>query len=123
MSGSQNGEQPSGRVGYNNFYQPQNIAYGEQTVDAIIEYIVNSPHRNSISAFAPMNEPIYYTEDQYRALLGYYESTYAKLSALNPPLPMMFAPGKPETSPFALWQGFINGKQPSLLIYEDHPYV
>jgi hypothetical protein len=68
-----------------------------------------------------MNEPIFYSEDQYDALVGYYESTYDKLSALNPPVTMMFAPGKPETNPFALWQGFINGKQPELLVYEDHP--
>ena len=59
-----------------------------------------------------------YGNDQYRALLGYYERTYEKLSALNPPIPMMFAPGKPDSDPFQLWQGFINGKNPSLLVYE-----
>jgi hypothetical protein len=68
-----------------------------------------------------MNEPIYYSEEQFDALYGYYERTYAKLSTLDPPIPMMFAPGKPETSPFALWQSFINGKRPDLLVYEDHP--
>jgi hypothetical protein len=84
--------------------------------------------------------PSSYGNEQYRALLGYYERTYEKLAALNPPMAMMFAPGKPESDPFELWQGFINGKNPALLVYEvsamiyvapvktdvpskDHPYV
>jgi len=42
MPGSQNGEQPSGRIGYNNWYQGDNQQYGDDAVDAIIEYITTS---------------------------------------------------------------------------------
>lgn len=58
LPGSQNGEQPSGRIGYNNFYQDENIRLGDATVDAAIEWMTNSPHRSIISALAACNEPI-----------------------------------------------------------------
>lgn len=99
LPGSQNGEQPSGHIGYNNFYQPQNQEYGDATVDAIIAYVEASPYRSIITAYAAVNEPVYYTQDQYETLVQYYERTYAKLQAMTNPLPMMFSPGRPETSP------------------------
>lgn len=89
------GEQPSGRIGYNNFYNSENQQFGDQTVDAAISYIVNSPYRNLIAALETCNEPIYYREDQYQALLGYYQRTYAKTSAVG--LPILWAAGKSQT--------------------------
>lgn len=123
LPGSQNGEQPSGHIGYNNFYQGDNPALGDATVDAAIEWMSNTTHRQIITAFSACNEPIFYGNEQYEVLRDYYERTYQKLSTLEPPIPMMFAPGKPETPALQLWQGFINGKNPRLLIYEDHPYI
>jgi hypothetical protein len=57
----------------------------------------NSTYRQVITAFSACNEPIFYGNDQYQVLRDYYQRTYDKLSALSPPIPMMFAPGKPET--------------------------
>ena len=123
LPGSQNGEQESGHVGYNNFYQAQNQNYSDAAIDAILSYINLSPYRNVVTALAACNEPVYYDEADFETLVAYYERTYAKTSTLSPPLPMMFHPGHPETDPMALFQNFINGKNPDLLIYEDHPYV
>lgn len=95
--GSQNGEQPSGHIGYNNFYQGNNPALGDATVDAIISWMTNSTHREIITAFSACNEPIFYNNADFQVLWEYYERTYEKLSTLEPPIPMMFAPGKPET--------------------------
>ncbi|KAL7009614.1 hypothetical protein EMMF5_000522 [Cystobasidiomycetes sp. EMM_F5] len=97
LPGSQNGEQPSGHIGYNNFYNSDMQAYADQTVDAAIQYMTTSPYRGVITAFAACNEPIFYNEAQFQTLQRYYERTYAKLSTLSNPIPMMFAPGKTQT--------------------------
>ena len=122
LPGSQNGEQETGHRGYNNFYEPANQNYSDATVDAVLSYITASPYRHVMTALAACNEPVYYDEADFETLVAYYERTYAKVIALDPPLPMMFHPGRPQTNPMSLFQGFINGKSPELLIYEDHPY-
>ncbi|KAL7007213.1 hypothetical protein EMMF5_003052 [Cystobasidiomycetes sp. EMM_F5] len=122
LPGSQNGEQESGHVGYNNWFQAGNQAYTDTTVDALISYINNSTYKHVISAVAACNEPVFYSEDQFDTLISYYERAYAKFQKMSPPMPMMFHPGHPEVNPFALFQSFINGKNPNYLIYEDHPY-
>jgi aryl-phospho-beta-D-glucosidase BglC (GH1 family) len=58
LPGSQNGEQASGHVGYNNFYQGANQLYGDQTVEAALSYIAASPFKSIITALAVCNEPI-----------------------------------------------------------------
>ena len=122
LPGSQNGEQESGHVGYNNFYQAQNQNYSDAAIDAVLSYISTSPYRNVVTALAACNEPVYYDEADFDTLVAYYERTYAKTSTLSPPLPMMFHPGHPTVPAMPLFQSFINGKNPELLIYEDHPY-
>lgn len=82
-----------------NFYQPANQNYSDTLIDLAIEYIQNSTNRDIITALATCNEPIYYSQDQFDTLVDYYERAYAKLSVLDPPIPMMFHPGHPQKSP------------------------
>lgn len=105
---------------YNNWFQSQNQAYTDTVVDSLISYISNSTYKNIITAVAACNEPVYYSESQFDTLISYYERAYSKFQAIK--MPMMFHPGHPNVNPFALFQSFINGKDPKTLIYEDHPY-
>lgn len=60
LPGSQNGEQASGHVGENAFlYSDDYQAAGDKLVEAVIEYVQNSTYRDSISAVAVCNEPVY----------------------------------------------------------------
>lgn len=120
LPGSQNGEEASGHTGSNDFYQDQNQQYGDDTVEAALNYISSSPYKDIITALAVCNEPVYYSEDQFNTLVGFYERSYQKTSAAG--VPMMFHPGHPQTPALPLFQDFINGKDPELLIFEIHPY-
>ena len=96
---------------------------GDQTVDAVIAYIEASPYRSAISGFEVCNEPVYYTDDQFQTLLGFYERTYEKIAAMADPVPMMIHPGSPNSNPLDSMIPFINGKDPNLLVFTIHPYI
>ncbi|GAA98943.1 glycoside hydrolase family 5 protein [Mixia osmundae IAM 14324] len=124
MPGAQTTDQYSGHNNTNpTFWHPDEQIRGDQTVAAAQAFIINNPYRSIISALAVCNEPRPYSQANFEILKGFYERSYATLSTGSYPIPMQFHHGFVDTeNHLVYWQPFVNGKDPSLLMLEDHPY-
>jgi len=120
LPGSQNGLQQSGHNTSDiEFWNANQQTRADATVQAAIDHITNSTYSSVYSAIAICNEPVTYTNDQLNTLTKFYERSYTKFAAMTNPIAMIFHDAYQGGD---YWKPFINGKNASLLMIEDHPY-
>ena len=114
LPGSQNGEQQSGHNTTNiQFWTDANQARADATVAAAISYIQNSPYSSMFSSLAICNEPVTYTDGQLTTLKAFYDRSYATISALSTPLPMVFHHARQGVQ---YWKSWVTGKNPKMCV-------
>lgn len=91
LPGAQNTDEHSGRdlvtAGLQpEFYNSTNLARGNATIDAVIEYIQGLPSNisSTVAMIELANEPSLPTSDSYELLVGYYVANQAKIAQKLP---------------------------------------
>ncbi|CAD6884145.1 unnamed protein product [Tilletia laevis] len=132
LPGSQSGDQSTGRsrspdVGGSGWFTPNNMKRSDAAVSALADWIAQQGNYSSVvSAVLPVNEPK--QTDQYNAvnddwqqqLVDYYERSYKTL--VQHGIVMAIHPGYYQGQDPSGWQGFVNGKDANMLVWEAHPY-
>ncbi|CBQ71377.1 related to Glucan 1,3-beta-glucosidase precursor [Sporisorium reilianum SRZ2] len=130
MPGSQNGDQSSGHNTTNiRWFEQANQDRSDTFVKNVLSWVKASPYSSIINSIGVVNEPRIVNNDwklnqtRFQITQDFYERSYALCVQNNIPMTFHngFAPGT-VTDKMNLWQPFVSGKNPNMLIYEDHPY-
>ena len=130
MPGSQNGDQSSGHNTTNiEWFEQSNQDRSDTFVKNVLSWATSSPYSSIINSIGVVNEPRIVNNDwtlnntRFQITQSFYERSYT-LCVQNK-IPMTFhngfAPGSVQDK-MNQWRSFISGKNPNMLIYEDHPY-
>ncbi len=130
MPGSQNGDQSSGHNTTDiEWYTQANQARSDTFLKNVLDWATTSNYSSIINSIGPVNEPRIVDDNwaldqnRFQIAQAYYERSYATCLKYN--MPMLFhngfAPGTVQDK-MNLWKPFVTGKDPNMLIYEDHPY-
>ncbi|SPO48723.1 related to Glucan 1,3-beta-glucosidase precursor [Moesziomyces antarcticus] len=130
MPGSQNGDQSSGHNTTDiEWYTQANQARSDTFLKNVLDWATTSNYSSIINSIGPVNEPRIVDDNwaldqnRFQIAQAYYERSYATCLKYN--MPMLFhngfAPGTVQDK-MKLWKPFVTGKDPNMLIYEDHPY-
>lgn len=130
MPGSQNGDQSSGHNTTNiQWFTQANQERSDAFVNNVLSWATSSNLSSIINAIGVVNEPRVVNNDwslnqsRFQITRDFYERSYQTCLKYNIPMTFHngFAPGS-VTDKMDLWRPFISGKDPNMLIYEDHPY-
>lgn len=130
MPGSQNGDQSSGRNTTNiEWFSQANQDRSDTFLNNVLSWATSSNLSSIINSIGVVNEPRVVNDDwslnqtRFSTTLGYYERSYQACVKSNIPMTFHngFYPGN-VTQKMAAYASFISGKNPNMLIYEDHPY-
>ncbi|PWN43712.1 glycoside hydrolase [Ceraceosorus guamensis] len=122
MPGSQNGDQSSGHRGNIGWFTQDNVGRSYDTVNAVVAWLSNHKYKSVVHSVGIINEPQSHNDDdRLQMLRSYYEGTYQILSKAG--LTTFFHHAFVNNQkPLDYWRDFATGKDPNLLVYEDHPY-
>lgn len=130
MPGSQNGDQSSGHNTTNiQWFSQANQARSDTFVDKVLSWATTSNYSSIINSIGVVNEPRIVNDDwslnntRFQITQSFYERSYQTCLKYNVPMTFHngFAPGT-VLQKMNLWRPFVQGKNPNMLIYEDHPY-
>lgn len=95
LPGSQNSELHSGRGGYLEFYQNNNLVRSLQTIQAAVDWMNALPIeiKSMISAIEPVNEPHIGDDASFRILWNFYKNAYDIIHKSAYQIPMIFSDG------------------------------
>ncbi|GAC94300.1 exo-beta-1,3-glucanase [Pseudozyma hubeiensis SY62] len=132
MPGSQNGDQSSGHNTTNiQWFTQANQDRSDTFVKNVLSWATGSNLSSIINAIGVVNEPRILIDNgwntinqtRFQTTQSFYERSYQ--ACVQAGIPMTFhngfAPGS-VTDKMNTWRPFISGKNPNMLIYEDHPY-
>ncbi|KAE8212651.1 hypothetical protein CF327_g3741 [Tilletia walkeri] len=132
LPGSQSGDQSTGQkkdfdVGGSGWFTPSAQSRSDAAVVALANWIAQQGNYSSVvSAVLPVNEPKQtdvnnsLNDDWQQQLVDFYERSYKVF--VQHGIVMSIHPGYHEGQDPSGWQGFVNGKDPNMLIWEAHPY-
>ncbi|TKY87566.1 hypothetical protein EX895_003580 [Sporisorium graminicola] len=130
MPGSQNGDQSSGHNTTNiQWFSQANQDRSDTFLKNVLSWATSSQYSSIINSIGVVNEPRVVNnnwavdQSRFQITQNYYERSYALCVQNNIPMTFHngFAPGS-VTDKMNLWKSFVSGKDPNMLIYEDHPY-
>lgn len=130
MPGSQNGDQSSGRNTTDiEWFSQQNQDRSDTFLNNVLQWATSSNYSSIINGIEAVNEPRIVNDNwalnqtRFQITQSYYERSYATCLKYGVPMSFHngFAPGTVQQK-MDLWAPFVSGKDPSMLIYEDHPY-
>lgn len=130
MPGSQNGDQSSGHNTTNiQWFTQANQDRSDTFVENVLAWATGSNYSSIINGIGVVNEPRIVNDDwtlnntRFSITQSFYERSYATCVKNNIPMTFHngFAPGT-VLDKMNLWRPFVSGKDPNMLIYEDHPY-
>ncbi|KAJ1024108.1 hypothetical protein NDA16_002947 [Ustilago loliicola] len=130
MPGSQNGDQSSGHNTTNiQWFSQANQDRSDTFLDKVLSWATTSNYSSIINSIGVVNEPRIVNDDwslnqtRFQITQSFYERSYQTCLKYNVPMTFHngFAPGT-VLQKMNLWRPFVSGKNPNMLIYEDHPY-
>ncbi|SPO31552.1 related to Glucan 1,3-beta-glucosidase precursor [Ustilago trichophora] len=130
MPGSQNGDQSSGHNTTNiQWFEQTNQDRSDTFLKNVLDWATTSNYSSIINSIGVVNEPRIVNDNwalnqtRFQITQSYYERSYATCLKYNIPMTFHngFAPGT-VMEKMNLWRPFVSGKNPNMLIYEDHPY-
>ena len=130
MPGSQNGDQSSGHNTTNiQWFEQANQDRSDTFLKNVLDWATGSNYSSIINSIGVVNEPRIVNDNwqlnqtRFQITQQYYERSYATCVKYNMPMTFHngFAPGT-VLQKMELWRPFVSGKNPNMLIYEDHPY-
>ncbi|KAK0525057.1 hypothetical protein OC834_005301 [Tilletia horrida] len=134
LPGSQSGDQSTGLKknwgevpGGQSWFTPTNQNRSDAALLALADWVAHQGNYSTVvSAILPVNEPKQtemdnsVNQDWQAQLVDYYERSYAVL--VQHGIVMAVHPGYYQGQQPAGWQGFMNTKDPNMVIWETHPY-
>lgn len=126
MPGSQNGDQSSGHNTTDlRWFTAANQARSDTFLENVLQWATTSNYSSIVSSVNVVNEPRGVGDDwtldqsRFQTIQSYYERSYATCQKYN--VPMTFHGGFIPNA-MTVWAPFVSGKNPNMLIYENHPY-
>jgi len=126
LPGSQNGDQSSGRnmshattlPWFQDSYQKRS----DDTLKAALSWLNSSDARSTVSGITAVNEP---QSSNKKSRLGvirdFYDRSFKACSQYKVPL-IIHHGFVSSPDPYEYWHDFVSGKDPNMLIFDNHPY-